>query len=91
MGRLLAGDAATFVSETVPDGSSFAPGASFTKSWTLKNSGSTTWASTYKLSYVSGALSTSQADVPVTGSVAPGGTFTFSVPMRAPSAAGSYR
>ena len=40
----ITGDAATFVSDvTVPDGTSFNPGDTFTKTWRLSNSGSTTW------------------------------------------------
>jgi transcriptional regulator with XRE-family HTH domain len=39
----LDGDAATFVSETPPDGSSIPCGATFTKTWTIRNSGSVPW------------------------------------------------
>ena len=37
-------DQAQFVSDlTAPDGSSFAPGAAFTKTWRLMNIGTCTW------------------------------------------------
>jgi len=37
-------DRAQFISDvTVPDGTTFAPGATFTKTWRLKNSGTCTW------------------------------------------------
>ena len=40
-------DQAQFVSDlTVPDGSSFAPGATFTKTWRLKTIGTCTWTTT---------------------------------------------
>lgn len=39
----LEGDQATFVSETPPDGSSVPCGATFTKSWTIRNSGTVPW------------------------------------------------
>lgn len=39
----LDGDAATFVSETPPDGSTVPCGATFTKTWTIRNSGSVPW------------------------------------------------
>jgi transcriptional regulator with XRE-family HTH domain len=39
----LEGDAATFVSEAPPDGSTVACGATFTKTWTIRNSGSIPW------------------------------------------------
>jgi murein DD-endopeptidase MepM/ murein hydrolase activator NlpD len=67
------------------------PGQNFTKTWTIKNTGTTTWNSSYKLRYVSGQLSERYDDVPINGTVAPNQTYTFSVPMKAPDAAGTYR
>ena len=87
-------DAATFLSETIPDGTVFAPNTAFTKTWTFKNTGTSTWNNTFKLRYVSstnGLLSNSQSDVPISGTVAPNGTYTFSIPMTSRSAAGTYR
>jgi hypothetical protein len=37
------GDASTFVSDTVPHGTLFAPGEIFTKTWTIRNIGSVPW------------------------------------------------
>ena len=84
-------DGATFVSETIPDNTVEPAGQIFTKTWTLKNSGTTTWGSGYKLAYVSGSLSTSHTDVTVVGSISPGQSYTFSVPMKAPATSGTYR
>jgi transcriptional regulator with XRE-family HTH domain len=39
----LDGDEARFVSETPPDGSTIPCGATFTKTWTIRNSGSVPW------------------------------------------------
>jgi transcriptional regulator with XRE-family HTH domain len=39
----LEGDEATFISETPPDGSSVPCGATFTKTWTIRNSGTIPW------------------------------------------------
>jgi transcriptional regulator with XRE-family HTH domain len=39
----LAGDESTFVSEAPPDGSTVACGATFIKTWTIRNSGSVPW------------------------------------------------
>ena len=36
-------DGATFVSESIPDGTHFQPGQTFTKRWTMRNTGTTTW------------------------------------------------
>ncbi|HGJ66308.1 TPA: hypothetical protein ENS27_13160, partial [bacterium] len=44
---------AGFVADvTVPDGTSFAPGAAFIKTWRLKNIGTCTWTGKYGLSFV---------------------------------------
>src|SRR5215216_3343953 len=48
-------DKATFIADiTVPDGTVFAPGATFTKTWRLKNSGSCVWTPSYKMLFYSG-------------------------------------
>ena len=48
------GNAATFVSDvTIPDETVISPGRSFTKTWRITNSGSTTW-SGYNLGFVDG-------------------------------------
>lgn len=91
----VAADGASFVSETYTDGTSVTAGASFTKTWTIRNSGTTTWTTSWCLRYVSdtvssGYLSTSQSNRCLSSSVAPGGSYTFSVGMTAPSSAGSY-
>lgn len=85
---------AKFLGENYLDGTEVSPGESFTKTWTIRNSGSCAWNSTLALQYVSddnGRLSVSQADVPIHDTVPPGATYTFAVPMRAPRAPGLYR
>ena len=43
-------DSAQFVSDlSIPDGSSVAPGAAFTKTWRLLNNGTCTWGPSYNL------------------------------------------
>jgi hypothetical protein len=85
------GDRATFVSETILDGTPLNAGQLFTKTWTIHNNGTTTWNSNYRLRWVSGASLSDHADVIVAGTVAPGADYTFSVPMTAPTNSGSYR
>lgn len=83
---------AAFVSETIPDGTDFDPGESFTKTWTLKNTGSCTWTSEYDLVFVKGdAMTAPAAQQLTTGSVAPGQTITISLNLKAPVAAGKHR
>ncbi len=45
-------DWAQFVTDvTVPDGSIYPPGATFTKTWRLKNIGTCTWTPSYSMVY----------------------------------------
>lgn len=86
-------DRASFVSDvTVPDGSDFAPGDSFVKTWRLKNNGSCTWSSSYDLVFHSGDAMNAPASVQLTGgTVAPGGTVDVSVQLTAPDDGGTYK
>lgn len=85
-------DVAAFVSETVLDGSSFSPGESFTKTWTLKNVGSCTWTSDYDVIFLDGnAMNAPAAKQLTTGSVEPGQSVVISFDLKAPLAAGSHR
>jgi hypothetical protein len=83
-------DQAKFVSETVPDGSVFAPGVSFTKTWRLRNTGNCTWNSSYAVVFDSGDALGAPAAVPLSGSVAPGQEVDLPVNMAAPGAPGTY-
>ena len=62
---------AQFVSETIPDDTEFASGEVFTKSWTLKNIGTCTWNTNYKLMFVSGDAMSGPASVNLVSAVAP--------------------
>ena len=82
-------DQAQFVKDVnIPDGSQLAPGASFTKTWRLRNAGVCTW-SGYTLVFDSGDLMGGTAET--IGSVSPGQEVDVSVNFTAPSTAGSYR
>ena len=85
-------DAAQFVADvTVPDGSVFAPGTTFKKTWRLKNIGTCTWTTDYSLVYVSGEKFAGPTSAKLPTSVAPGQTVDVSVDMTAPSTAGKFR
>ena len=85
-------DRATFVTDVnVPDGTIFAPGAAFSKTWRLKNSGSCTWTKDYKLTYYSGEVMNAQTAVNMPFFVYPGETVDITVNMAAPGAPGDYR
>lgn len=88
----VAGDWVQFVADvTIPDGTSFKAGDTFTKTWRLKNIGSTTWTTDYSLVFVSGEQMSAPASLKLPKSVAPGGTVDVTVNMTAPAAAGTYR
>jgi photosystem II stability/assembly factor-like uncharacterized protein len=85
-------DQAQFVSDlTAPDGSTFTPGTAFTKTWRLKNIGTCTWSTAYKVVWMGGHQFGAQASVNMPVNVAPGQMVDISVRMTAPTAAGSYQ
>jgi hypothetical protein len=84
-------DKAEFVSDvSVPDGTIFAPGESFTKTWRLKNTGSATWTPAYTLVFMSGNQMGASASAPLPKNVPPGEPVDISVSMKAPDQAGNY-
>jgi hypothetical protein len=84
-------DWAQFVADvTVPDGTRYDPGATFTKTWRLRNIGTCTWTTSYTMVFDSGTQMGTTASVPFGTSVAPGATIDLSVNMTAPSSAGHY-
>ena len=85
-------DRVQFIADvTVPDGTTFAPGSTFTKTWRLKNVGSCAWTTSYQLVFSSGEQMGAPASASFPRGVEIGQTIDISVPMTAPSAAGSYR
>ena len=75
---------------TIPDDTVFAPGATFVKTWRIKNSGTCEWEAGMKLTFVSGDPLGGPAtvDVPV---VALNSPVDISVNFVAPAAPGTYR
>ena len=85
-------DQAQFVSDlTVPDGSSFAPGATFTKTWRLMNTGTCTWATSYSLVWTGGDSLAAPAPLKLPVDVPPGQMLDISVNLTAPASAGHYK
>jgi len=84
-------DAMAFVSDvTVPDGTDFAPGATFTKTWRIRNSGTCSWTTAYSVVFSSGAAMGGPATQAFTATIAPNTTMDISVNLTAPSTAGSH-
>ncbi len=83
-------DLAQFLKDiSIPDGSVFAPGAIFTKTWRLKNAGTCTW-SGYSLVFDSGDSMSGTSPTPI-GTVSPGQEVDLSVNLTAPATGGPYR
>lgn len=85
-------DKAKFIADvTVADGTTYSPGAEFTKIWRLRNDGSCTWNSSYSLVFVNGDRMSAARSVPLPGNVRPGETVDVKVDFLAPAEQGRYR
>ena len=81
-----------FVSETIPDGTNFNPGQTFTKTWTIRNAGTCEWNSNYDVVFISGdAMSAPASQQLTSGTVAPGQSVVISIDFKAPNSAGTHR
>src|SRR6188474_419034 len=85
-------DSAQFVSDVnAPDGSSFAPGATFTKTWRLTNSGTCAWTTSYNLVFAGGDAMSAPLSVKLPVDVPPGQMVDISVGLTAPIVSGHYK
>jgi hypothetical protein len=84
---------ATFIGDVnFPDGAQLSESAAFTKIWRVKNSGSCTWDSGYKLVYVSGnKMNAPQLTVDLPKTVKPGETVDLAVKFISPDKEGTYQ
>jgi hypothetical protein len=81
---------AVYVSDvTIPDGTEFAPGESFTKTWSLSNSGTCSWDDDFELVFVSGEDMDGE-DTEIGDDVSMGYSISISVDMVAPTTEGTY-
>ena len=78
------------VSESIPDGTNFQAGETFTKSWTLRNAGDCDWTTEYKFVYEAGDQMGGKSSMNVPSVIEPGETVTFNIDMTAPTTDGSY-
>lgn len=76
---------------TVPDGSTFAPSATFTKTWRVRNTGSCTWTTSYLLVFDSGEQMGAPSTVNFPLNVSPGQTADLTINMTTPATPGKYR
>ncbi|MCL5428890.1 MAG: NBR1-Ig-like domain-containing protein [Chloroflexi bacterium] len=88
-------DNAQFVDHVILDvpvqqGATVMPGTLFTKTWQVLNNGQCEWTGDYALVQSGGEAMSAIEEVALPGVVASGETVDISVPMTAPSIAGSY-
>ncbi len=84
-------DRGEFVADvTVNDGDDFKPGETFTKTWRLKNTGSCTWTTSYRVIFDSGNALGAPASFNLPVSVSPDGIVDISVQMKAPDVVKAY-
>lgn len=85
-------DRAEFITDvTIPDGSIFAPGEEFTKTWRIKNNGTCTWTTEYAVIFDNENMMGAASSVSLPGTVSPGETVDISVDMKAPASPGEYQ
>ncbi len=76
---------------SIPDGTVVDSGSKFTKTWRLKNTGTTTWTTSYDLVFVNGNAMGAPAAIDVQKPVQPGETVDFSIEFKAPDKSGAYK
>lgn len=83
-------DNAVYLSDiTIPDYTETTAGESFTKTWSLQNTGTCAWTETYTVNFISGS-SMSGESTTIGEAVYSGGTVQVSVDLIAPTTAGTY-
>ncbi len=80
-----------FQSETVPDGTQKDAGQHFAKTWRVKNTGSCTWNSGYRLVFVAGDKMGGPTSQALAQDVRPGESIDLIVDLTAPASNGEYR
>jgi hypothetical protein len=76
---------------TIPDGTVMTPSTAFVKTWTIQNTGGTTWTKEYQLMYLDGLKGVNDTMyVKLTKDVKPGEKIDVSVNFKAPAEIGSY-
>lgn len=81
---------AVLAAENPPDGALLQPGDNFWKTWSLTNTGTCIWDSSYKLIYSNGDLMGGLASYPLPEPIAPGETKDISIYLKAPDTVGTF-
>lgn len=81
---------ASLISETVPDGTIFAPGQQFTKTWEIKNTSNCSWDTSYKIIFWDGDVLGGAYVYNLPQAVDPGQTVPISLVLTAPTGDATY-
>lgn len=81
---------ANLVSEFPPDRTVFKPDTEFTKTWTIRNDGTCSWDSSYRLIFWSGDTMGGATYYNLPESVPPGDDVSISISLKSPSTEGLY-
>lgn len=82
---------AKFIAENIADNTEFAPGETFTKTWTMRNDGTCTWDSSYRVVFNEGDRMNGESSYNLNTTVKPGETVDLSVHLTAPDTPGTYK
>lgn len=75
---------------TIPDNTRLQPGEVFTKTWSVKNSGTCAWDETYHVAYARHERMGAPALITMTQVISAGAATEISIPMVAPATPGTY-
>jgi hypothetical protein len=81
---------ASLLSETIPDGTIFKPGAQFTKTWEIQNTSTCVWDTSYKIIFWDGDLLGGAYYYNLPQAVGPGKTLRISLILTAPKEEATY-
>ena len=81
---------ASLVNENPPDGAILQPGEYFWKTWTLQNTGTCTWDSSYKIIYWSGDLMGGLVSYPLPDVISPNEQKDIAIYLQAPATEGMF-
>jgi predicted small lipoprotein YifL len=84
-------DAAAWRANDPPDNTVFAPGEEFTVTWTIENTGTSTWSTGYFIKFYSGSQMHAPDEVYLPYAVPPGTNVQISVDFTAPDTEGTKR
>jgi len=79
-----------FVSETIPDGSVYQSGDTFTKTWVIRNNGTCDWTTDYRFVFEEGDQMNGLSSMKLDHVVEPGDTYSFEIDLTAPASNGNY-